>query len=31
MAWMLFAISMVITGINILATRRFVFYQSDAR
>jgi multiple sugar transport system permease protein len=31
MAWMLFAISMAITGINILATRRFVFYQSDAR
>jgi multiple sugar transport system permease protein len=31
MAWMLFAISMVITGINIFATKRFVFYQSDAR
>ena len=31
MAWMLFGISMVITGINIFATKRFVFYQSDAR
>jgi multiple sugar transport system permease protein len=31
MAWMLFAISMVITGINIFVTKRFVFYQSDAR
>jgi multiple sugar transport system permease protein len=31
MAWMLFAISMAITGINIFVTKRFVFYQSDAR
>jgi multiple sugar transport system permease protein len=31
MAWVLFAISMLITGINIFATKRFVFYQSDAR
>jgi multiple sugar transport system permease protein len=31
MAWLLFAISMVITGINILVTRRFVFYQGGAR
>jgi multiple sugar transport system permease protein len=31
MAWLLFAISMVITGINIFMTKRFVFYQSDAR
>ena len=31
MAWLLFAISMVITAINIFATKRFVFYQGDAR
>ena len=31
MAWLLFAISMVITGINIFATKRFVFYQGEAR
>ena len=31
MAWLLFAISMVITGINILGTKRFVFYQGDSR
>jgi multiple sugar transport system permease protein len=31
MAWLLFAISMVITGINILGTKRFVFYQGEAR
>jgi multiple sugar transport system permease protein len=31
MAWLLFAISMVITGINIFATKRFVFYQGDSR
>lgn len=31
MAWLLFAISMLITGINIFVTKRFVFYQSDAR
>jgi multiple sugar transport system permease protein len=31
MAWLLFAISMVITGINIFATKRFVFYQGDAK
>jgi len=27
MAWLLFAISMVVTGVNILVSRRFVFYQ----
>jgi multiple sugar transport system permease protein len=31
MAWLLFAISMIITGINIFATKRFVFYQGDAK
>jgi multiple sugar transport system permease protein len=31
MAWLLFAISMVITGINIFATKRFVFYQGDSK
>jgi multiple sugar transport system permease protein len=31
MAWLLFAISMVITGINIFVTKRFVFYQGSAR
>ena len=31
MAWLLFAISMVITAVNIFVTKRFVFYQSDAR
>ena len=31
MAWVLFAISMIITGINILASRRFVFYQGGPR
>jgi multiple sugar transport system permease protein len=31
MAWLLFAISMVITGINILGTKRFVFYQGASR
>jgi len=31
MAWVLFAISMVITGINIFVTKRFVFYQGNAR
>lgn len=31
MAWLLFAISMVITAINIFATKRFVFYQGEAR
>jgi multiple sugar transport system permease protein len=31
MAWLLFAISMVITGINILVSKRFVFYQGSAR
>jgi multiple sugar transport system permease protein len=31
MAWLLFAISMVITAINIFATKRFVFYQGAAK
>jgi multiple sugar transport system permease protein len=31
MAWLLFAISMVITGINILATKRFVYYEGEAK
>jgi multiple sugar transport system permease protein len=31
MAWVLFGISMVITAINIFATKRFVFYQGEAR
>jgi multiple sugar transport system permease protein len=31
MAWLLFAISMIITGINILVSKRFVFYQGSAR
>jgi multiple sugar transport system permease protein len=31
MAWVLFAISMVITGINFLVDRRFVFYQGGQR
>ena len=31
MAWVLFAISMVITGINIFVTKRFVFYQGAAK
>jgi multiple sugar transport system permease protein len=31
MAWLLFAISMIITGINIFVTKRFVFYQGEAR
>jgi multiple sugar transport system permease protein len=31
MAWLLFAISMTITGINILGTKRFVFYQGEQR
>jgi multiple sugar transport system permease protein len=31
MAWLLFAISMVITGINIFVTKRFVFYQGEAK
>ena len=31
MAWLLFAISMVITGINIFVTKRFVFYQGAER
>jgi len=31
MAWVLFAISMIITGINILASKRFVFYQGGPR
>jgi multiple sugar transport system permease protein len=31
MAWLLFAISMVITAVNIFVTKRFVFYQSDAK
>jgi multiple sugar transport system permease protein len=31
MAWLLFAISMVVTGFNILMSRRFVFYQGTPR
>jgi multiple sugar transport system permease protein len=31
MAWLLFAISMVITVINILVSRRFVYYQGSSR
>jgi multiple sugar transport system permease protein len=31
MAWVLFGISLAITAINILGTRRFVFYQGEAR
>ena len=31
MAWLLFAIIMVITGIQFLVSRRFVFYQGDSR
>jgi multiple sugar transport system permease protein len=31
MAWLLFAISMVITGINIFATKRFVYYEGESR
>jgi multiple sugar transport system permease protein len=31
MAWVLFGISMVITAVNIFATKRFVFYQGEAK
>jgi multiple sugar transport system permease protein len=31
MAWLLFAISLAITGINILVSRRFVFYQGGQK
>jgi multiple sugar transport system permease protein len=31
MAWLLFAISMVVTCINIVASRRFVFYQGGQK
>jgi multiple sugar transport system permease protein len=31
MAWVLFAISMAITAVNIFATKRFVFYQGQSR
>ena len=31
MAWLLFAISMVVTLINIGVSRRFVFYQGSAK
>src|SRR5436305_6594627 len=31
MAWLLFAISMVITGVNIFVTKRFVFYQGGQK
>jgi len=31
MAWLLFAISMIVTGINILVSRRFVYYQGNQR
>jgi multiple sugar transport system permease protein len=31
MAWLLFAIIMVITAVQFLVSRRFVFYQGDSR
>jgi multiple sugar transport system permease protein len=31
MAWLLFAISITITGINILGTKRFVYYAGESR
>ncbi|HKP17877.1 MAG TPA: sugar ABC transporter permease [Gaiellaceae bacterium] len=31
MAWLLFAITMVVTLVNVLVSRRFVFYQGSAR
>ena len=31
MAWLLFVIIMIVTGIQFLVSRRFVFYQSDSR
>jgi multiple sugar transport system permease protein len=31
MAWLLFAISMVVTAVNIFVSRRFVFYQGSQR
>jgi multiple sugar transport system permease protein len=31
LAWLLFAICLTITGINVLVSRRFVFYQGEAR
>jgi multiple sugar transport system permease protein len=31
MAWLLFAIVMTVTVLNILGTRRFVFYQGSQR
>jgi multiple sugar transport system permease protein len=31
MAWVLFGISLAITAINILGTKRFVFYQGEKR
>jgi multiple sugar transport system permease protein len=31
MAWLLFGISITITGINILGTKRFVYYQGEQR
>src|SRR3954447_27072454 len=31
MAWLLFAISMIVTGINILVSRRFVYYQGGQK
>jgi multiple sugar transport system permease protein len=31
MAWVLFVISMAVTAVNILGTRRFVFYQGSSR
>jgi multiple sugar transport system permease protein len=31
MAWLLFAISMVVTAVNIFMTKRFVFYQGSER
>jgi multiple sugar transport system permease protein len=31
MAWLLFAISMTVTTINIVVSRRFVFYQGSQK
>jgi multiple sugar transport system permease protein len=31
MAWLLFVIIMIVTGVQFLVSRRFVFYQSDSR
>jgi multiple sugar transport system permease protein len=31
MAWLLFAIIMIVTAIQFVVSRRYVFYQGDAR